>query len=139
MEKIAAFDKANLKVVREKIDEALAKVESELGIKLDISNITYNAGHFKTQLTGLAGNAVSDPMLEGIDARWVRELQRGYGEQALKREITAQGKKFIVLGRRSGSFIVRFAPGTPDAQKRPGLLRLAFKNGDDVERQVMGI
>jgi hypothetical protein len=50
----------NLSEVRVAINVALAAVEAEYGIKIDIGNISFGADNFKCQLTAVSGEAVSD-------------------------------------------------------------------------------
>lgn len=55
MATIKQFDKANLKVIRKDIDDALKQVMEKHGIDLSIGNISFDAGRFTTRLTAKVG------------------------------------------------------------------------------------
>ena len=90
---IEKFDKPTLKTVREALATALDGLQGELGIKLEIGNISYSANQFTAKLTGsLLGH---DPLADeweryaniyDLDVTWIG---RGF---------VFNGKTYTVVG-----------------------------------------
>ena len=109
MAKITSFDKTNLKNVRVAINEALASVEKQFGIKLDIGNISFSDNQFTTKLTALAGQAASAATNTDGDrqanSKWVSDFMKyarslGFSQSDLGREVTIAGRKMKLVGAR---------------------------------------
>lgn len=91
--KITKFDKSNLSVVRTKIQQALSKVEDELGIKLDLGSISFDQNSFSARMKcGIVGdggkkevNLLHQAYLSGMGA-------------PLGSKLTLKGKHFEVTG-----------------------------------------
>ena len=90
---IEKFDKPTLKTVREALATALDGLQGELGINLEIGNISYSANQFTAKLTGsLLGH---DPLADeweryaniyDLDVTWIG---RGF---------VFNGKTYTVVG-----------------------------------------
>lgn len=119
MTQITSFDKNNLGNVRAAIDAALAGVEKEFGIKIQLGSMKYTAESIKATLEAM----IADPILEGVDPKYVQEILKYRETKDLyKAETTIGGVKAIVVGikprttgtqaviRRSGDNSLRLVP-----------------------------
>lgn len=80
------FTKQNLPDVRKQIDAALAKVAVELGIRLEIKNISFSEGEFRTQLTGTV-LGYQNPMATGL-----------YGYEPVSTKFMYNNQEWEVIG-----------------------------------------
>jgi hypothetical protein len=127
----------NLSEVRVAINVALAAVEAEYGIKIDIGNISFGADNFKCQLTAVSGEAVSDEYSD-VPAAYIRDLKRNKGENAFGKKVKITGQEAIIVGLKGSSYIFKWVEGSPLAKKKPGLLRIKFTRCDILDCQVSG-
>ena len=103
---IKGFDKVNLKTIRREVDQALAEVARKHGILLCIGTIRFDAGEFRTKLTGTVLNGkpaeTADPQL----AKWVKGLnsmsafRAGLCPKDAGKTINYYGTQYIIIGFR---------------------------------------
>lgn len=97
MTKLTSFDKNNLANVRAAIDAALANVEKEFGITIQLGGIKYTAESIKATLEAV----IADPLLEGLDPKYVQEILKYRDTKDLyKQETTIGGVKSIIVGMK---------------------------------------
>jgi len=97
MTNITSFTPANLTNVRAAMDAALAAVEKEFGITIQVGKITYTADSIKTTLNAM----IADPLLAGVDPKYVQELTKYRDTQNLfKEETTIGGVKCTIVGMK---------------------------------------
>lgn len=106
MSKITSFSSANLDNVRAALNAAMANVEKEFGIKIQVGKMTYTA----QSVTMTVSSMIADDLLEGLDPKYVKELTKYFDSKDLfKKETTVGGVKCIIVGmkpRTSGGQIV---------------------------------
>jgi hypothetical protein len=95
MSKITSFGPHNLENVRAAMAAAMAKVEEEFGISIKIGGIKYTTDSIKTDVTAM----IADPLLEGLDPKFVQELLK-YREtkDLFKKETMVGGVKCTIVG-----------------------------------------
>lgn len=97
MTKLTSFDKNNLANVRAAIDAALANVEAEFGITIKLGGIKFTAESLKASLEAM----IADPILEGVDPKYVQEILKYRDTKDLfKQETTVGGVKCIIVGMK---------------------------------------
>ena len=97
MTKLTSFDKNNLSNVRAAIDAAMANVEKEFGITIQLGSIKYTAEAIKATLEAV----IADPILEGVDPKYVQEILKYRDTKDLyKQETTIDGVKCIIVGMK---------------------------------------
>jgi len=102
MTKLTKIDNSNLGDVREAMRVALAKVEEEFGLKINIGTIKFTAESFKVDVSAMIGS--EDPMLAGVDPKYVQELNKYLDFRHLfKKEVTLHNTKFTVVGMKPRS------------------------------------
>lgn len=108
MSKITAFTPVNLGEIREAMTEAMAKIEAEFGIKIKIGKMVYTAESLKVPVEAMVG--ADDPMMKGVDPKWVSELTKYRDTKDLfKKTIEGRGFKGTIVGmkpRTSGTQVV---------------------------------
>lgn len=99
MSKITSFDKSNLTNVRAAMETALAAVEKEFGIKIKVGGIKFTAESIKATLEAMVG--ADDPLLQGVDPKYVQELTKYRDTNNLfKEETTVGGVKCVIVGMK---------------------------------------
>lgn len=91
--KIKSFSKSNLPEVRIAINEALAKVEREYGISLEIGNISFTNEQFTTKLV----SKVTDPTVVLASNSGLFEMY-GLPSNLAGQTVTHAGKKYRITG-----------------------------------------
>lgn len=95
MSKITSFDKSNLSNVRAAIDAAMANVEKEFGITIQLGSIGFTAESIKASLVAM----IADPILEGVDPKYVQEILKYRDSKDLYKEKTiVDGVECIIVG-----------------------------------------
>jgi hypothetical protein len=136
MANIVKFNKDNLKLLRDSLDKALANVEAEFGVKLDLGKITFLDDSFKTSISAVIASKVGDnPYLAGVPAEYINNLTkyRNY-KDALGKEVTDRFQKFVIVGLRGQHFIAKKA-GQPDGK----MFKLPIVYGDALYNQVNNV
>lgn len=138
MAKVTSFDKQNLQAIRFSLNNAIAKVEEEFGIKIDIGSISYGADSFKTQLSSIINaGEVADPFYADVPADGIRELKRRIGTASFGKEIDINGAKAVLVGMKgSGTILFKWSQGSINAKKRPNVMKIRINPGDTLFGQV---
>lgn len=101
MAKITAFDRATCAVVSKRIEERLADLATELGVKITTKGGTFSGGHYTLKLEVAT---VSDTgMVNTREADAFKQLAALYGMSPddLGKEFTANGKTYRITGLAS--------------------------------------
>lgn len=105
MEQITAFNKQNLRVLRQEIDQAIAEVGKKHGINLRLGNISFNPEDFKAQLKAvIASNGNGSGMLTKDDEyrnNFQQDAEQwGFDPNDLDRQISIFGRRYTIVGLR---------------------------------------
>lgn len=102
---IKAFDKPNLKMLRNEIDDALKHVAEKHGIRLSLGNISFTATTFTGKLEAL----ISDGNAEDLDSniKWQKNFLTyaplyGLSKDDLGRTFTYANKEYKIVGAMGG-------------------------------------
>jgi len=132
---ITKFDKVNLVDVRNAMKVALAALETDLGVKIDVGNISFNENSFKCGLSAILSTAVSDPYLSDVPAEYIHALKkyRGY-ENSLLRKVSVGPVQWVIVGRKEECYIAKH-----DNDPQGKMFCLTSKIGDRLDCQVRGV
>ncbi len=109
---IKSFDRQNLKVVRKAMDEAFAKIRTDLGVDLRVGNIRFNENTFSTRIQASTLSSVQSGVQtigikKAYDSLTMLSNIRGYDEKVLsdadvnkefKHGYGRSAKTYIILG-----------------------------------------
>jgi hypothetical protein len=101
---IKAFDKQNLKVIRQDINAALASVEKKHGIKLGLENISFSPDNFRGKLQAYIPNASGVEVAGNI--KWQTQFKQhaafyGLSVDDLGKDFEYSGTKYKIVGAMS--------------------------------------
>lgn len=101
---IKAFDKQNLKTLREDITAALSQIEQKHGIKLSLGNIRFTATTLGAKLEAMIVDG-SAPAVDG-HVKWQKQFKQnavfyGLSPDDLGKEFTYSNKKYKIVGAMS--------------------------------------
>lgn len=95
MSKITAFDKSNLVNIRAAIDAAMENVEKEFGITIKLGNIKFTSESIKASIEAM----IADPVLDGVDPKYVQEILKYRESKDLYKEKTiVGGVECVIVG-----------------------------------------
>lgn len=100
-DRITRFDRTTCRLVRERIDAALADLGAELGLDISAGSGSFDAGFYRVKVTCAVKH--DDGTVETPEATAFKRLATLYGLKAddLGREFTSRGKTFKVTGLKT--------------------------------------